>query len=222
MKIFNVVLAAALAVPAFGSPVPGNGLYSGISTKVSTKTKHPHHHTKLTKHTKHTKCSKTATATPISGVLTPSIEPTVTAIPTTAPTTTDEPVPTNNGSSIAVSFSGVPTGFSTSLIPVATSSALTFDSTSVATETSATPSATTSTSPKPSTSAAGGNSPDGMLRGVNVGNWLILEKFMDDDTVFTGKYSGASDQWSYDEIDTDGTDIQKHVSFPNFQSVGVG
>lgn len=63
--------------------------------------------------------------------------------------------------------------------------------------------------PAPQPSASSTNGP---LRGANVGNWLILEKWMDDGTVFTGKYANAEDQWSYDQIDTDGSDIRKHVS----------
>ena len=39
------------------------------------------------------------------------------------------------------------------------------------------------------------------IRGVNIGNWLILEKWMDTDNLFSGDFANATDQWSFDSID---------------------
>jgi glucan 1,3-beta-glucosidase len=37
------------------------------------------------------------------------------------------------------------------------------------------------------------------MPGVNLGGWLVLEKWMDSDA-FTGPFSNAVDQWTFDSI----------------------
>ncbi|GAM83624.1 hypothetical protein ANO11243_016120 [Dothideomycetidae sp. 11243] len=39
-----------------------------------------------------------------------------------------------------------------------------------------------------------------VFRGVNIGNWLVLEKWMDSTNLFSGAFSGAVDQWTFDSI----------------------
>ena len=38
------------------------------------------------------------------------------------------------------------------------------------------------------------------FRGVNVGNWLILERFMDSGEMFKDQFASAVDQWTFDSI----------------------
>lgn len=77
----------------------------------------------------------------------------------------------------------------------------------VVVETSAAPTATSSI-PRPGgggNSTSSGNYPtegpisgnNEFLRGVNIGGWLVLEKWMNGD-VFTGAAAGAADQWTFD------------------------
>ena len=61
----------------------------------------------------------------------------------------------------------------------------------------------TGVSPPPQT-------PD-FLRGVNIGGWLILEKWMKPD-VFTGPFSEAIDQWTFDSIPGAAEALQTHWS----------
>lgn len=48
------------------------------------------------------------------------------------------------------------------------------------------------------------------LRGINIGNWLILEPWMDSDGMFSGDFAGAVDQWSLDSIDGAADKLQTH------------
>lgn len=52
---------------------------------------------------------------------------------------------------------------------------------------------------------------NGFLRGVNIGGWLILEKWMNGD-VFTGAGAGAADQFNFDSTDGAAQGLEKHWS----------
>ena len=49
------------------------------------------------------------------------------------------------------------------------------------------------------------------LRGVNIGGWLILEKWMNPD-VFTGPFAEAIDQWTFDSTPGAAEALQTHWS----------
>ena len=49
------------------------------------------------------------------------------------------------------------------------------------------------------------------LRGVNIGGWLILEKWMNPD-VFTGPFASAVDQWTFDSMPGAAEALQTHWS----------
>ena len=49
------------------------------------------------------------------------------------------------------------------------------------------------------------------LRGVNVGSWLILEKWMAS-SVFSGDAANAVDQWTYDQTPNAAANLQQHWS----------
>lgn len=49
------------------------------------------------------------------------------------------------------------------------------------------------------------------LRGVNIGGWLILEKWMNPD-LFTGPFAEASDQWTFDSTPGAAEALQNHWS----------
>ncbi|KKY18799.1 putative glucanbeta-glucosidase [Phaeomoniella chlamydospora] len=52
--------------------------------------------------------------------------------------------------------------------------------------------------------------PTEILRGVNIGNWLILEKWMDETNLFVDAFSDAVDQWTFDSIAGAEEALQKH------------
>ncbi|KAL9113358.1 MAG: hypothetical protein Q9227_002399 [Pyrenula ochraceoflavens] len=56
------------------------------------------------------------------------------------------------------------------------------------------------------------NNSTGFLRGVNVGNWLILEKWMDSTQLFSGNFGDASDQYTFDQISGSQSALQQHWS----------
>ena len=65
-------------------------------------------------------------------------------------------------------------------------------------------------------STSSGNHPTGpifgnneFLRGVNIGGWLVLEKWMNGD-VFTGAGAGAADQWTFDSTDGAAQALDRH------------
>ena len=49
------------------------------------------------------------------------------------------------------------------------------------------------------------------LRGVNIGGWLILEKWMTPD-LFTGPFADATDQWTFDSTPGATEALQTHWS----------
>lgn len=49
------------------------------------------------------------------------------------------------------------------------------------------------------------------LRGVNIGGWLVLEKWMNGD-VFSGAGAGAADQWTFDSTDGAAQALDRHWS----------
>ncbi|TKX19516.1 glucan 1,3-beta-glucosidase-4 [Elsinoe australis] len=54
-------------------------------------------------------------------------------------------------------------------------------------------------------------SSDDKIRGVNLGGWLVLEKWMTPE-VFTGAFSDAKDQWTFDQIQGSQEALEKHWS----------
>lgn len=68
----------------------------------------------------------------------------------------------------------------------------------------------TTSANKPTTVPNPPATPSGLLRGVNVGNWLVIEPWMDDGSLLKGKFQGASDQWTFDGLDKDGSAIKAH------------
>ncbi|KAL9072780.1 MAG: hypothetical protein Q9161_003321 [Pseudevernia consocians] len=48
------------------------------------------------------------------------------------------------------------------------------------------------------------------MRGVNIGGWLLAEKFMNSDDLFTGNGEDAVDQWTLDQTSGAATALQKH------------
>lgn len=70
--------------------------------------------------------------------------------------------------------------------------------------------AVTSTStPTPSPPASAGPLP--FLKGVNLGGWLVLEKWMTED-LFTGAFSSAKDQYTFDSLPGSQEALQQHWS----------
>ncbi|MCJ1373579.1 hypothetical protein MMC20_004807 [Loxospora ochrophaea] len=70
----------------------------------------------------------------------------------------------------------------------------------------------TSSAPSATASSVSDNSTDnGFLRGVNVGGWLVLEKWMDSDA-FTGDFANAVDQYTFDSISGAADALQTHWS----------
>lgn len=67
-------------------------------------------------------------------------------------------------------------------------------------------------STSPGTSPSGPISGDNeFLRGVNIGGWLVLEKWMNGD-VFSGAGAGAADQWTFDSTDGATQALERHWS----------
>lgn len=50
------------------------------------------------------------------------------------------------------------------------------------------------------------------LRGVNIGNWLVLEKWMDSTNLFSGPFANAIDQWTFDSTPGAKAALQQHWS----------
>jgi aryl-phospho-beta-D-glucosidase BglC (GH1 family) len=123
-----------------------------------------------------------------------------TSFPTVTPVSADPPFPT--GFSTGVSLSALPT----ISIPASSPTVSLESPSTVVSASSSLPAATTTATSSSPTKPTGSS----VLRGVNIGNWLILEKWMDDGSVFTGKFANADDQWSFDSIDTDGSAIKQH------------
>jgi glucan 1,3-beta-glucosidase len=61
------------------------------------------------------------------------------------------------------------------------------------------------------TPASKSNTTIPFLRGVNIGNWLILEKWMEPD-LFTGAAAAAVDQWTFDSTPNAAAALQQHWS----------
>lgn len=65
----------------------------------------------------------------------------------------------------------------------------------------------------PNSTITAGNIPinNGFLRGVNIGGWLVLEKWMNND-VFTGAGANAADQFNFDSTDGAAQGLEEHWS----------
>ena len=115
-----------------------------------------------------------------------------TAYPTTGP------YPTTNLSGTAYPTTDLPgtaypiTELSTTAYSAAPSASV---STSVDESKAITPTSSTSTT--------------GMIRGVNIGSWLVLEPWMAS-SLFTGAAADAQDQWSYDSTSGALANLQNH------------
>ena len=51
-----------------------------------------------------------------------------------------------------------------------------------------------------------------VIRGVNIGNWLVLEKWMDTTNLFSGAFANAVDQWTFDSTPGALQALQNHWS----------
>lgn len=83
-------------------------------------------------------------------------------------------------------------------------------SSTIATTTSASSSAAASSTTTSASASATATSSD-FLRGVNLGGWLVLEKWMDWDA-FTGDFANAVDQYTFDSIDGAAAALETHWS----------
>jgi len=61
------------------------------------------------------------------------------------------------------------------------------------------------------TPSSSGDSSVPFLRGVNIGNWLIVEKWMDP-TLWSGDFANAVDQWTFDSTPNAAAALQQHWS----------
>ena len=113
--------------------------------------------------------------------------------------TITNPVPTGN---ISASLSTAP-GLPTNAIGQPTSS-----TTSSTTSTAPSQSAQTTSSTPPTVPSQ--SAQPTALRGVNIGHWLVIEPWMDDGQLMSGKFKNAADQWTFDTLDTDGSAIKQH------------
>ena len=68
----------------------------------------------------------------------------------------------------------------------------------------------TLTSPTPTTTTTTTSSNTSFLRGVNIGNWLVLEKWMDSTNIFSGAFESAIDQYTFDEVTGAASALQQH------------
>lgn len=69
----------------------------------------------------------------------------------------------------------------------------------------------TSPTPSPSNASHATSTGAGFLRGVNIGGWLVLEKWMNED-VFSGDASDAKDQYSFDLTSGAADALERHWS----------
>lgn len=69
----------------------------------------------------------------------------------------------------------------------------------------------TTPTPEPSTPAEPVSGPLPFLRGVNLGGWLVLEKWMTED-LFSGDFSSAKDQYTFDSIPNSLSALENHWS----------
>ncbi|KAL5319971.1 hypothetical protein ACEPPN_013030 [Leptodophora sp. 'Broadleaf-Isolate-01'] len=120
--------------------------------------------------------------------------------PASTPTPVISSVHQLNPASTFVTFSATPAAefskFLSSSFPSLTS------------EAPATPTASTTPS---STATSSTNTTVPFLRGVNLGGWLVLEKWINPDA-FTGAFSSAIDQYTFDSIYGSSTALEKHWS----------
>ena len=144
---------------------------------------------------------------PISIGILPSYGPPVT-FPTLTPTTADSPVATGTGTGTAVS-SG--TGILVASTITELSSSSTFSQPETTTSAKALESTAETTSVPALTSPVKPSSPGptDVLRGVNIGNWLIVEKWMDHDGELFGDNS-AVDQFTLDSTPNSMDKLKKH------------
>ena len=215
MKTFSILLAALAAVPAIALPFQaegpvmtsnGDALYviRGTST-TSASTKH----------------QPSATASSISPIQTPTISGHSATAPSSQGSkilSIESPLPASTFlSSVVSSHSAAASSPHNNAVAVATTNREHVASSQPSVHSSAAPSSPSSVSysaalPTASSASVSAAASNGVLRGVNVGNWLIIEPWMDDGSLMIGKYKSAADQWSFDSLDTDGSDIKKHWS----------
>lgn len=170
---------------ASGSAFPSGVFWSGYST--GSGSPHPTGGNRTHHHTKNsTASSSTSSALPLFSVLDTSSIPT----PTSTPSSSTKKAQTTQ----------VPTTFS-SILPKASP-------TSVATPTLKSSSSFSSLLNTPA--AAGTKIP--FLRGVNLGGWLVLEKWMDSSHAFTGAFADAVDQYAFDSISGASSALEAHWS----------
>ena len=133
-----------------------------------------------------------------------------TSFPTITASSGDPPFASGTGSG---------TGFGTGTGSPPTTTDVTITLTSTVTEVATsqeTASSTQVSSSQPATSSTESFAPtpsnNGFLNGVNIGNWLILEKWMDKGTTFKDQFANAQDQWTFDSIEGSAEALEKHWS----------
>ena len=133
---------------------------------------------------------------------------------TSTSTLSNSDLPSATAASYSSSFSLVTssaTAVASSVVDATTvsvSSDSTTTSQSIA-ETSTLSSATTTATATASTSAT---ATADFLRGVNIGNWLVLEKWMDTTGLFSGAFANAVDEYTFDQISGAAEVLETHWS----------
>lgn len=133
---------------------------------------------------------------------------------TTSPSLTASPSLTTSArlttsASSTTSSSLTPSPSSTAFSPSSTTSSPSL-TTSPSLKTSASQSISRTTTNTSSTAYPTQSAQPVALRGVNIGHWLVIEPWMDDGILMSGKFKNAPDQWTFDSLDTDGSYIKQH------------
>lgn len=197
MKTFALagLVAAAAALPQYS--IPSISIPDSLSTQFDSasqsRTHHRHH-----SHASTTAVSSSSTCTEegASSETTPAAISEPASFPTLVVDSSSGvgyPYGTGSGSAFATgtgtAYSHHPTGTAVS-VPSSTASG-------------------TSNSTSASNSTAANND---FLHGINIGNWLILEKWMDSSSTFSDAFANANDQWSFDGISGAQDALQRHWS----------
>lgn len=127
---------------------------------------------------------------------------------TTSPSLTASPSLTTS-SRLTTSASLTPSPSSTAFSPSSTTASPSL-TTSPSLKTSASQSISRTTTNTSSTASPTQSAQPVALRGVNIGHWLVIEPWMDDGILMSGKFKNAPDQWTFDSLDTDGSYIKQH------------
>ena len=204
VEISAPVVSTLTVVPVPVGTVSGvfyPGLLTGSGSGYAYPTGHHHHHNKSGNHT-HSNSSSSIpffTLSVTSSVPVPTLSTSVLEIPSTSETPTTTSISTSSAAA------------STSVSSISTPIAPTTTSILITPSTSAAPSPTTAPETSTPVAAPSGTSIP-FLRGVNLGGWLVLEKWMASDNIFSGAFANAVDQWTFDSIPGAEAALQTHWS----------